>query len=439
MSKQNLIIIVMDSLRKDYLQPYNNKINFTENISAFADDSVVYENAVASAPWTLPSHATFFTGMYPWEHGATQKNLDLDVDKKLLAERFRKNNYRTACFSTNAWLSTRFGLTSGFQVVENFESSGLSGKLSSIRRELDDWLSSPGLVRIKKAIVRGGNYFFHYWFGGSRTDRIIEKSKKFIQEDEKPFFLFMNLMDAHEPYFPPKEYRKKHDAEHPRNICQNPTDYYSGRTEPNFKEISKIYSASTDYMDDQIGRLFDFLKEKDYWEDTAIALVSDHGQMLGEDEHYGHQYSVAEELISVPMILKEGKTGRVSKQVELRELYNLLPSITGIDEGYQPGTEYALGRYEFPDLQRPRIPKNRWKDLYRRHKFCRNNRGKAVKTQTEDGENETFFENFEEEVSDDLQKKLKNKIKSISESDKGKDLKQKEEEIQKRLRDLGYG
>lgn len=440
MKRQNVVFIVMDSLRKDYIQPYNSDIGFTENIAGLADDSTVYDNAVASAPWTLPSHATFFTGMYPWEHGATQKNLNLNVEENLLAELFEEEGYRTGCFSTNAWLSTRFGLTDGFENVENFESSGISGKLSGIRRDLDDWLSSPGLETLKRAIVRSGNYLFHYWLGGSRTEEIIDECKQFIEEGEKPFFLFMNLMDAHEPYFPPKKYRNTHNAKHPRSVCQNPTDFYSGRENADFAEVSRLYSASIDFMDDQIGRMIDYLKNNNYWDETIVVLISDHGQMLGEDGHYGHQYSVSEELVSVPMIVNGVGKENVERQVELRELYEILPSISGlVEEDYEAGMKYALGGYEFPDLQRPRIPENRWDDLYRRHEFSRTVEGKAVKTEKENSQVETQIQSFVDELPEKVRKRLEEKLGEIRKSEKGKDLQEKEQKIRDRLNKLGYG
>lgn len=435
----NVLFVVLDSLRRDRISVYNDDVDFTDNLEELSREAKVYSEAVANAPWTFPSHASMFTGMYPWEHGATQRNLKLDVDRELLAERFRDEGYRTACISTNAWLSGRFGLSEGFEQVENLSSTGFSGLLSKARRKLDRWLSSAGNERLKRTIVRVGNHVFHYWLGGSRTEEIVEKSKAFMDSGDEPFFLFLNLMDAHEPYFPPQEYLDRHDCPDPSDICQNPTDFYAGRVDADFKAISRVYDASVDYMDDQLGHLFEALERSGSWDDTVVVVVADHGQLLGENGMYGHQYSVAEELVHVPMMVKAGETGEMVEQVELREIYDILLSETGLQEDYSEGTKYAMGGYEFPDVQRPRIPKEKWSELYRRHHFARTLNGKAVRSEDEDGDTELVFEGFVGEPAEDERRTMREKLDSIGEGEKGQQLDEKDEEIQRKLQDLGYG
>lgn len=437
--KPNVLFVVMDSLRKDRVSVYNDEVDFTENIDEFSREATVYRDAVAQAPWTFPSHASMFTGMYPWEHGATQKNLRLEVDRDRLAEKLRDAGYRSKCISTNAWLSGKFGLTEGFDEADNLSSTGSSEFLTKIRRMMDEWLSTAGHERVKRTLVRIGNRIFHYWLGESQTGKIVEKSQDFIDDGEEPFFLFLNLMDAHEPYFPPEEYLEEHDCADPSNACQNPTDFHAGRRDADFEEIGKLYDASVDYLDDQLGRLFQYLEDRGEWEDTVVILVSDHGQLLGEEGLYGHQYSVAEPLVSVPLMVKGGGDGEVEQQVELKELYDITLAETGIDEGYSPGTRYAMGGYDFPDVQRPRIPKDRWKEFYRRHEFARLHKGRVTRSENEAGEAETNFQEFED-LDGEEKEKLQRKLESIDwEEDEGTQLDEKDEEIQKKLRDLGYG
>lgn len=437
--KPNVLFVVLDSLRRDRVSVYNDNVDFTENLEEFSGESRVYRQAVANAPWTFPSHASMFTGMRPWEHSATQINLRLDVEKDLLAERLSAEGYRTTCISTNAWLSGKFGLTRGFDTVDNLSSTGFSEVLTKARRKMDEWLSSSGNERLKRTIVRIGNRIFHYWLGESKTETIIQKSREFMESGDTPFFLFLNLMDAHEPYFPPQEYLDRHDCVDPATICQNPTDFYAGRKDADFEEIRKIYDASVDYMDDQLGRLFQHLKDRGEWEETVVVVVSDHGQMLGEDGFYGHQYSVAEPLVHVPLMVKAGETGEVEEQVELRELYGIVLSYTGISSRYDEGTEYAMGGYEFPDVQRPRIPRNRWKEMYRRHHFVRTPEGRVTRSEDEDGKVSFSSQGLEGELSEGEEEEMREKLESIEEGEEGQQLDDKEEEIQRKLRDLGYG
>ncbi|MFB6190502.1 MAG: sulfatase [Candidatus Nanohaloarchaea archaeon] len=437
--KPNVLFVVLDSLRRDRVSVYNDDVDFTESLEEFSKESRVYRQAVASAPWTFPSHASMFTGMRPWEHGATQRNLSLDVEKDLMAERLSSEGYRTRAISTNVWLSGRFGLMKGFEDVDNLTSTGFSERLSKIRRRMDEWLSSPGQDTIKRTLVRIGNKIFHYWFSGSQTGTVIERGQEFMDSDEEPFFLFLNLMDAHEPYFPPQEYLERHDCVDPGTICQNPTDFHAGREEPDFDEIRKIYDASVDYMDDQLGELFQHLKDRGKWEDTVVVVVSDHGQLLGEDGLYGHQYSVAEELVSVPMMVKGGEAGEVEEQVELSELRDIVLSATGVSESYEEGTEYAMGGYEFPDVQRPRIPRDRWKEFYRRHHFVRTLEGRVTRSEDEDGEVSFSSQELAGELTEEEREEMREKLEAIDGGEEGEQLDEKEEEIQEKLRELGYG
>lgn len=440
MTRKNLVFILTDTLRKDKVSVYNSEIKFTEALDDFGQEATVFSEAVANAPWTLPSHASIFTGEYPWEHGATQRNLKLDTDTDLIAEKLAGNGYRSKCISVNGFLSRQFGLVEGFSEVDNLSLEGVSGLLTKARRSMDGWLASPGMEGLKRRLTRLGGLIFHYWVGGSRTEDILERSREFVGDGEEPFFLFVNLMDAHEPYFPPEEYREKHGCVHPRDICQNHSDYEAGRKDADFEEISRMYDACVDYMDDQIGRFFDYLKNEGLWDDTVVVVASDHGQMLGEDDRYGHQYSVAEPLVKVPLMVKEMGQESFEQQFELRELYHLLPELLGLESSErQFGTEYAMGGYEFPDLMRPRIPRHRWDEFYRRHHFVRTEDGKLVRTEKGDGGAETKFTSFNGELGADIKKAMERRLEEIPDVEEGELLEDSSEEIKDKLKDLGYG
>lgn len=430
---RNVVFIVLDSLRKDRLGAYNEEVDFTDNIDDFAGEASVFSDVVAQAPWTLPSHASMFTGEYPWRHGATQRNLELETEKELLAEKFSDEGYDTACFSTNGFLNTHSGLVDGFDRVENLDLGDRFEFFDKFMDKAEAWMMQ-GESRLKKKLLRIGDRIFHYWNSETReTEEILGRGEEFIEGSES-FFLFMNLMDAHEPYFPPGEYLEKHGAT--KKICQDASEFYAGK-EADFEEISRHYDASVDYMDDCLGEFFDFLREKGLWEDTLIVVTADHGQMLGEEDHYGHQYSVHEKLVSVPLMVKGAESSK--NQVELRELYELIPGWVGIREGKTQGTEVALGGYDFPDMQVNRIPEGQRERLYRRFKFARTNDRKSVETKKEDGEKtvKTFDLESGEEVEDgELEEELQ---KADYGSSSGESIDEKDEEIKEKLEALGYG
>jgi arylsulfatase A-like enzyme len=431
----NIVVLVLDSLRKDSISPYNDEVNFTENIDSFADEAEVFENAVAQAPWTLPSHASMFTGMYPWEHGATQKNLSLDVESSLLAERYAEKGYQTGCYTINGFLNPEAGLTEGFEEIRNLDISDRFSGINKAFNKLDSWLASTDESFLRRKLVRLGERFFGgYGVEPDTTEKVLEEGKDFVERSDDSFFLFMNLMDAHEPYNPEEEYVEKHGGFEISELCQNTDNFYHDSDAADFDAIRRAYNASVDYMDDQIGEFFDWMKEQGIWEDTTVIITSDHGQMLGEEGFYGHQYSVHRHLTSVPLIVKSGNIERETDELlELRQLYDLIPKWSGQDSE-TADIEVAKGGYEFPDFMIHRIPKERKQEFYRKLRFAQDSDGKLIEEEDEEG-NKKYSE--EGEVQD--RSKLRSEIESIGESSEGEKLEDKDEEIKNRLEDLGYG
>jgi arylsulfatase A-like enzyme len=434
-NRENVVVLVLDCLRKDSVSPYNTEVDFTESIEGFAEEAKVFENVVAQAPWTLPSHASMFTGMYPWEHGATQKNLDLDVESELLAEKYAEKGYETGCYTINGFLNPESGLTDGFSKVKNLDISDRFSGINKAFNKLDSWLASTDESYLRRKLVRLGERFFGgYGVEPDTTEKILDRGKSFVEQSDDNFFLFMNLMDAHEPYKPEEEYVEKHGGFDTSEICQNTDNFYHDSEAADFDVIRGAYNASVDYMDDQIGEFFDWMKEQGVWEDTTVVVTSDHGQMLGEEGFYGHQYSVHRHLTSVPLIVKSGNIERKEDELlELRQLYDLIPKWSG-DNTETSEVEVAKGGYEFPDFMIHRVPKERKKEFYRKLRFAQDSKGKLIEEEDEDG-NKAYRE--EGEVQD--RPRLRKEIEGIGESSEGEKLKDKDEEIKNRLQDLGYG
>ncbi len=112
-SSPNVLFVVMDTVRKDHLGPYGYQRDTTPGLDAFAEEATVFENAVAPAPWTLPVHASMFTGMYPSQHGANQENPYLE-GATTLAQSLSAEGHDTACYSSHAWITPYTHLTDGF-------------------------------------------------------------------------------------------------------------------------------------------------------------------------------------------------------------------------------------------------------------------------------------------------------------------------------------
>ncbi|QKY20714.1 sulfatase [Halolamina sp. CBA1230] len=335
-SPENVLFVVMDTVRKDHLGPYGYDRDTTPGLDAFAEEATVFDNAVAPAPWTLPVHASMFTGMYPSRHGADQENPYLE-GATTLAQSLSAAGHDTACYSSNAWITPYTHLTDGFDDQDNFfevmPGDLLSGPLARMWQVLND---NPRLRKLADMIVSAGNTAHEYLSSGegadSKTPRVIDRTKQFVDDAEaaegEGWFSFINLMDAHLPYHPPEEFREEFaPGVDSTEVCQNSKLYNSGAQDIDDEEwddIRGLYDAEIAHIDSQLTRLFDWLKETDRWDDTAVVVCADHGELHGEHGLYGHEFGLYDQLINVPLMVKhpELDADRREDTVELLDLYH---------------------------------------------------------------------------------------------------------------------
>lgn len=434
----NVVFIVLDTVRKDRLSPYNENIDFTQTLQEFSEEATVFEDAVSQAAWTLPSHASMFTGLYLWEHNATHKQLYLDTDQTMLAEKFEHAGYSTACYTSNTWISPHIGMADGFQDIDNFFGIVPSDFMSGTTEKLWRYLNNGRGEWLIEKLVKIGE-FFHERNpdDNTKTPKVIQKAKKFVENNqENDFFLFVNFMDAHLPYYPPEEYREKHaPGVDPDEICQAAHLHNSGIEEADFEASKKLYNAEIDYLDDQLSGLFEFFSENGLDEDTVFVVVADHGENLGEDGMFGHQFSVSEQLVSVPLMIKSPDLDeeRVEEQVELRELYELVPRLAGIEDGETSyGSEFALGGYAYPKNELKNIPKELHDRFGKELSFVRTKDKKLVRTGDEDE-----MIDLETGESIEIEQEFLDRLNSIGTAEDG-DTEIDEERVKQRLEDLGY-
>ncbi|MHC4846357.1 MAG: sulfatase [Planctomycetota bacterium] len=267
-----VILISLDTLRADRLGVYGYDKPTTPNLDAFAAGAKLYTNAHATSPWTLPSHASMFTGLYPFEHGchrydhggpirdpdmpreeihalnaALMEASSLDPSFLTLAEVMAGNGYRTGAVIANpSYLSEKYRLDQGFETYDIHEGGA---------REINELALQ--------------------WLDGKQ---------------DKPFFLFLNYMDTHLPYacharegFPDVGTQK--DANRVvtglRKVTVNDDPQ---QIAARVRRMSWMYDVSLANLDEQLGALFDRLRELDLFDRSLIIVTSDHGEFLGEHE-----------------------------------------------------------------------------------------------------------------------------------------------------------
>ncbi|MFG0320004.1 MAG: sulfatase [Planctomycetota bacterium JB042] len=355
----NVVVLAVDTLRADALGCYGAPGDPTPRLDRLAAGGVVFDAAVAAAPWTLPSFASLLTGLYPGAHGAFDVDRRLADDRFTLAEAFAERGYRTAAFTAGGWLKESFGFAQGFEVFDEETETG------KFREKID-------------RAVR--------WADG---------------DDDRPWFLFLHGYDVHSPYAPatrpppPAGYEPPGEAladtlvervEGNRSTTDLPvsdvaTAYltvepsggsaalarfrkaYAGWEERFAKPVEELWRRSDDFedalawveanyaaevrqLDRELGPLLEFLDRDDVRRDTVVVLVSDHGEGFMEHGVCDHEL-VEEDVVRVPLVVRAPgvRPGRVATPVRGVDLFPTLSALTGA-----PPPPFAQGRSLLPAL-----------------------------------------------------------------------------------------
>lgn len=363
----NVLIIVVDTLRADQLSLYGYKRKTSPHLERIAQDSVVFENALATSPWTLPSHASMLTGLYPTEHGA--EKFPLGRRHPVVSEVLQARGYRTGAFSANTLFFARAqGFGRGFihfsDYFQNFPDA-------ASRTMLGKYLFKFVLRRLGQSTEI---------IGRQLAEEINEKALAWVGNDRsRPFFAVLNYMDTHIPYDPPAPYANAFsNKKNPGGKFNIEIENFPMRDMPADVVPDGIaaYDGATLYVDAQIGRLLGELEKQELAENTIVIITSDHGEMLGEHGDFGHAHSMWAPTLYVPLIMRwPGKIPagkRVATQVSLASLPATVMSLLGGSPQPFPGPSLAVlwaeasppGDWPYPwaelaacpERNRPRIP-----------------------------------------------------------------------------------
>jgi arylsulfatase A-like enzyme len=265
---------------------------------------------VSPSPWTLPSHASLFTGLFPSEHNVTEESLYLDNKVITVAEILREKGYNTIGFSSNDWVSRSTNLTKDFKTF--YESSELSSNFyfqnDVLNKVFHKWKIESILERILSKTR----------FKHSITEKVLNLTKSYIKKyskSEEPFFIFMNFMDAHLPYYPKKKYLEMFL---PSNATGERIKYLRDNfrqcrvqieklSRADFEILNSLYDGEIAFLDSKIGEIIAFLHDKKLLDGTLVILTSDHGENIGDHGLMNHWLCLYDTLIRVPMIIRYPK------------------------------------------------------------------------------------------------------------------------------------
>jgi arylsulfatase A-like enzyme len=343
----DVVLIVIDTARADHFGCYGYPQDTTPNIDAFARDSVLYRGVRSTAPWTLPSHASIFTGLRAGEHGlhwSPEEHpgppprlvtaLREPARERLLAALLAERGYATFAVSNNRWVSRHTGLDAGFDPFFAIP-PGREG-LKTVQRWLGDEAVPETAAEISFALFR------------RRLD---------ARAIERPFFAFFNLMEPHFPYLPAADQAGRFGG-NPRALRQllhrHPLlelAMLGGSVRPDPRLLTALYDGELATVDAAVGKFFDLLRKNGLYDDALIIVTSDHGEHLGEGARYSHQLSVADELLEVPLIIKYPRGENANTIVEqplvsLLDLHQTILAAAWPENPLAGGRSQDLGRME---------------------------------------------------------------------------------------------
>jgi len=358
----NVVVVVLDTFRRDRTSLHGYGRETTPALEGFAADATTFTDAVAQGAWSVPSHASLFTGLYPREHGATTLR-PVFRKRPALPELLSGAGYETYAVSPNEYVRPLSGFGRGFD--EFHVPSG-----TTVPQRLVDLLG-PAINRLASSPAR---YPPERLFNAIRADATtatpakpadngtVERVEDVLGRARAPFFLFVNVIDAHLPRTPDPAHLEAFvdDALRDAEVVTNERAHAfgEGMTDRGTARMSQLYDADLRTADDRLGRLLGAFESAGVLEDSLVVLVSDHGEHLGEFGLVGHQRSVFEEVVSVPLVVRfpGGGPDCIEEQVEIRRLFHTVLDEAGVeaypDRSLAAGTgdEVARGAYFTPML-----------------------------------------------------------------------------------------
>jgi len=286
----NVLLLVLDTVRAIELGLYGFTPSTSPALDGLGAAGVVFDNAISTAPWSAPSHASLFTGRLPAE-------LSIDWDRRLdnafptLAEQFQRMGYATVGIVGNtAYTSAETGLARGFDRYEDYPLTW--------RRAI----TMPGLTR--RFMDRRRHWMHDPPLGGAGRVSAQSVSRRLVrwleQNRSQPYFAFLNFYDAHGPYLAPDPFWSRYLPGEPQRAMSLRSMRRGG---PSEAPVRRAYDAAISNLDSEIGALIGTLIERGLLNNTLVVITADHGEEFNEHAALGHGQTLYTQALRVPLIL----------------------------------------------------------------------------------------------------------------------------------------
>lgn len=350
--RPNIFVVVFDAARRDALEPYGAPVGSSPAIAQLARRGRALDPVYATSSWTVPSHASLFTGLLPRAAGASQvpsaefaKGAMAPHRRRMLPAVMRDAGYATAAASANLWVSPVTGFDHGFDAFRKVDSDRNAQIHQDTIGERLRWLGEAVRGRVDDG-ARAIEASLSQWLTG---------------RNGQPFFWFVNLLECHSPYLPPRPFaggsvltrlraaddaRKHYTLESIWRTCAGVETV----PEPTLARLRQMYTASIAYMDDWLGRLLERLDGAGILDETLVVVLADHGESFGEDGLIAHGLSLGEQLTRVPFVCA-GPHAEAVRLTSLADLPRVLAEAGGVKgHPYTDGPPAGFGLSQFDPL-----------------------------------------------------------------------------------------
>ena len=292
----DVVLIVLDTVRAENMSAYGYARPTSPVFDQLSTEGALYLDATSPSTWSLASHASLFTGLFPSSHGAHAEHMTLDVESPTLAEALEAAGYDTSCFTSNAFISPALGLTRGFQRMDEAWREGGAGNTFHFAFRLLDRLGFGAADK-----------------GGAKVVASFERWAEETPGDGPPNFVFLNFIEAHFPYHQlPEEYLERFSQSSRAELTTLSMELmeaqFGGDAPADQQEATRLatdmYDGGILYTDTLLGRIVEALRRRGRLDQTLLIVMSDHGELLGEHGSYGHGSSLYEPGIRVPLLLR---------------------------------------------------------------------------------------------------------------------------------------
>jgi arylsulfatase A-like enzyme len=282
---RHVILLSLDTTRKDHFGCYGNQWIRTPRIDALAAESILFRNHLTVAPSTLASHVSLFTGKYPHTHGTPRNGFTVNPQNVTLTELLRETGFYTAAFIASFALDSRFGLSQGFDHYDQVFDRLVPHPSQS---EYQDQRSARAV-----------------------TDAVIRHLD--ARGVSQNLFLFVHYFDPHTPYAPPPSYERLY-AQASAVFPESPPDLNGvrrrlaqggGGESPAARALAARYAGEISFMDEQVGRLLDYLEPRGILDESILIVTSNHGENFWEHpDYFNHGLTLYQPVISAVCMMR---------------------------------------------------------------------------------------------------------------------------------------